>query len=259
MRETIQLLGEDHVRFGELRVAAQAEGRTAVAISAGSDAPSGAAIFKADLPVPNEDAGGAVDDGEATLLIVADGHHGHRASHALVRRALSLDVPRDALELLGALRHLAGGDAHPDASASTLMLAVLDRRRRRGFGASFGDSSLTLLRRGARPIPLSRKDDRYVTPWAAPTLDPRRAHEFEFDAPPGSLLVAYTDGVDECCYGTPERSLGLGDIADVLERVDAREQDEPQAFVEQLARAALRGAQPDAGGQDNIAIVASRA
>lgn len=259
MSETLQLLGEDHPRFGEVHVVAQAAGRTAGAISAGGDGPYGAAVFKADLAVPNEDAGGARDEGEATLLVVADGHHGHRASHALVQRALALGVPSDPLELLASLRHLAGRDGAPDASASTLLLAVCDRRRGRGFGVSFGDSTLSRFRRGAQPTVISRKDDRYVAPWAPASLDPRRAQEFEFDAPPGSLIVAYSDGVDECCYGAPERSLGLGDLADVLERLDAADAETPRLFTEQLARRALRGLQPDAGGQDNLTIVATRA
>jgi len=259
MRETIQLLGEHHPRFGDLRVEDQAGGRTAAAISAGSDGPYGAAIFKADLHVPNEDACGAVDDAERTLLVVADGHHGHRASHDLVTRALALDVPRDTLELLGALRHLAAVDGPQDLSASTLLLAVCDRRRGRGFGASFGDSSLVLLDRGAQPLPVTQKDERYVSPRNPAGLDPRRAQEFEFAAPPDSLLVAFTDGVDECCYRAPERSLGLGDIGDLLDRVGREEAELTRRFTDALARAALQGLQPDAGGQDNLAIVATRA
>ena len=110
-----------------------------------------------------------------------------------------------------------------------------------------------------QPLPISRKDDRYVTPWSNKSLDPMRACEFEFEAPRGCLLVAYTDGVDECCYGAPERSLSLGDIADVLERIDPTDPDTPRRFVELLAHAALQGVQPGAGGQDNLTIVATRA
>ena len=93
MREVTKLLGIDHGTIGDLVVQPQAGGRTACAISVGADGHDGVRIFKGDLPVPNEDAAGAIDEDDRTLLVVTDGHSGHFAGHQLVERVLERPVP----------------------------------------------------------------------------------------------------------------------------------------------------------------------
>ena len=256
MRDVLQLFGREHLGWGELDVAEQAGGRTAGAICVGADGPDGVRIFKADLPVPNEDACGAIDDDDATLLVVADGHRGHRSSHLLVEGVLQQPVPRDPLGLLSMLRELIRVDLERDASASTLLLAVWSRARGRGFGVSYGDSTMAVLSRSKPPVIATRKNDRYVSPWHPHTLDPMRALEFEFSIPDDGVAVAFTDGIDECCYGAPERSLDVGHLWGLLEESGGAV--DSGSYARDLANAALRGVGGNPGGQDNLAIVATR-
>ncbi len=257
MRDVFELYGRKHLGFGALDIVEQASGRTAGAISVGADGPDGVRIFKADLPVPNEDAGGAVDDEDATLLVIADGHRGHRASHLLVEGVLQQPVPRDPLGLLSMLRALAQPEEMRDPSASTLLLAVWSRARGRGFGVSYGDSTLAVISRTRPPVVVTRKNDRYVSPWEPHTLDPMRGLEFEFSVPEDGVAVVFTDGVDECCYGAPERSLDVGHLWGLLE--EAGGAVDPSSYVRDLGAAAMRGVDGNPGGQDNLTIVATRA
>ena len=50
-----------------------------------------------------------------------------------------------------------------------------------------------------------------MTPAVPETLDAHRATFFEFDVGPGALLLAYTDGVNECHYRNPQASPGPRD------------------------------------------------
>jgi len=255
MRQTLELRGCEHESFGELHVAAQANERTAAAISVGADGPDGARAFKGKLSVWNEDAGGAIDEGATTMLVVADGHRGHLASHLLVARALQMAIPRGPLELLGALPSLAGSKPPSDESCSTLLLATWSRDTRRGFGVSFGDSTLAVLSRSEGAQIANRKNDRYIDPWAPETLDPLRAHEFEFDVPDGGVLVAFSDGIDECCYRSPERSIRPADLIAPLTSDEGRS---PESYARELGATALRGVNGHPGGQDNLIVVATR-
>ena len=256
MRESTKLLGLDHGTIGDLTGRTQAGGRTALAISAGADGPNGVRIFKGDLEVPNEDATGAIDDGDRTLLIIADGHQGHYASHELVKRALERPIPTDPLDLLSAVLALATPPAEHAPGATTLLLAIWDRRSRQGFGVSFGDSSLMVISRTAEPVFTTRKDDNYVAPWNRESLDPRRGHEFEFTVPHDGIALAFTDGIDECCYENPGHSLQAGDLWGLLEETGGEVNVE--AYVRELAELALSGVDDHPGGQDNLAIAATR-
>src|SRR5262245_56865682 len=129
MREATMLLGRDHGAFGALTLHAQAGGRTACAISVGSDAPDGVRIFKGDLEIPNEDAVLVVDEGQLTMLAVCDGHHGHEASHHLIEALAANAVPRDPLALLALLARLSADPDLNAEAATTLLISIVDRAR----------------------------------------------------------------------------------------------------------------------------------
>lgn len=256
--ERLLLLGLDHTDYGAVHAVSQHGGRTAAAISVGGDY---VRIRKGDLAVPNEDGCLAIDDGDATLLVVADGHHGHWASHGLLEGLASADVPGDLLPLLSTIQRL-GQQLPADRSAlpegllvarSTLLAAVVDRRRQRVFGASYGDSSIFALSDDRLPERFGRKDEHYVSPWSPSSLDPRFVREFSFPVAAGDLVVVCTDGIDECHYGQPATSVG----PEVMQRLH-RHAKSPLAFAQALAAQALAGVDGHPGGQDNLALVVAR-
>ena len=151
---------------------------------------------------------------------------------------------------------LATPPAEHAPGATTLLLAIWDRRSRQGFGVSFGDSSLMVISRTAEPVFTTRKDDNYVAPWNRESLDPRRGHEFEFTVPHDGIALAFTDGIDECCYENPGHSLQAGDLWGLLEETGGEVNVE--AYVRELAELALSGVDDHPGGQDNLAIAATR-
>lgn len=245
------LYGLDHPHYGVVRSVGVGE-RGAVALCAGGRPDSPAARFKADPTRPNEDAALAIDDGERALLAVADSHFGHRASHALIEGLAALDaVPPDLDGLAAAVDGLSSDVAEvDDRSASTLVVAVLDRATGRGFGLSIGDSTVAVVGRKRLPIARNRHNGAYVHPGRDARLA-RRAELFTFSAAPGMLVLAFTDGVDECHYRQPDTSLRPGHLADLF----ARTGPDPRAYAQALVEAALAGVPPHPGGEDNIGVV----
>lgn len=258
------LLGKDHVVFGEYAITAQAGGRTAAAISVGMDAFTRARAFKGDVDAPNEDAVLTLDEGERTLLAVADAHYGHEASHTLLQRLAQLErIPRNVLDLYRELRELAAprepqgggaGGGPGSASVSTLLVAIVDRGAGRCFGLCFGDSSLLVV--GDPQKAAAVRHDRpqiFVTPEDPLSLHPARAVEFDLSVPAGATILAFSDGVDECCYREPARSVQAHDIEALL-----RETNDVEGLVAAVCELALTGVRGHPGGQDNIAIAATR-
>ena len=78
---------------------------------------------------------------------------------------------------------------------------------------------------------------------------------FAFTGNPGDLLLAYTDGIDECHYGKPETSVTPQIMADLWRATG----NEPEVYVRRLVELALSGVDGHPGGQDNLAVVASPA
>jgi len=264
--ETIEctlLLGVDYLDFGEYAVADQADGRSACAISVGMDARTRSSAFKGDHEVPNEDAVLVIDEGSRTLLAVADAHYGHEASHVLLERLADIErVPHNVLELVDALRTIASvekntsheSEAPGSPSETTLLVAVVDREAQRCFGVCYGDSTLVVAGDPRHPpIPRHSRPQIYVTPEDPVTLHPARAVEFDLAVPQGALVVVFTDGVDECCYRDPARSIQAPDLEAI-----AREHATALDFVASVTEAALCGVRGNPGGEDNIAVAATR-
>lgn len=243
--------GIDHPRFGVVHATMAGE-RAAVVICAGSSPDSPAAQFKADPRYPNEDAALVLDDGVRCLLAVADSHFGHAASHALIGGLSQIEVVPPDVEALA--RQLDALDAPvadiDDRSASTLVVGVLDRSSGRGFGLSIGDSTLAVVGRKRLPIARNRHNRAYVHPGRDARLS-RRAEPFRFSASPGMLVMAFTDGIDECHYRQPDTSLRPGHLAEIF----ARTGPEPLSYARALVDAALAGVAPYPGGEDNIGLV----
>jgi hypothetical protein len=248
--ERTLLLGRDHSAPGVVEVGVQRAGDTAFALSAGRS--------KGAPEEVNEDALLVLDEGPRTLLAVCDAHWGPEASHELLQRLdqrLPL-VPRDSEALRAALAALVSSrSAPPTASETTLLIAVWDRASARGFGLSFGDSSLLLVGGDGPPQRVNRKTPTYVGPWERSSLDPRRAHQFAFRAQPGALVVAFTDGIDECHYRRPDTSVRPEHLQDLL----VASEGDPERFVRRLTELALGGVDGHPGGEDHLALVVTRA
>ena len=231
--ETLLLLGRDHALPGLVEVAASADGRSACALSAGAGTRGG----KHD---PNEDAVLVLDGGRQCLIAVADAHFGASSSHRLLERIaaeVSPDVPN--LFLLGeAIESLRDEAADPDdPSETTLVVVVLQRGQRRGFGIAFGDSSCVVLPRDGEARALAEKRPGFVTLARPAGLAREQGHAFRFLAGSGDLVAVYTDGVDECHYGRPRTSVRLRYVAAAA----AETNHDPRTFVERLALTALEG------------------
>ncbi len=248
------LLGVDHAVYGEVTSVASPDRRAAAAISVGRDRGSPSRAGKGDPDgVPNEDAALVIDEGDRALVAVADAHFGHEASHAWLRAlARCRALPHDLDALRAFVASIPAGEAADRPSRSTLAVAVLDRAEGRVFGLSFGDSSVVLLGPGGSGEPLHPTDEGFVTPDARG--GPTGGHPFVVDdVRPGATLVAFTDGVDGCCYGEPERSIRSTHL-----RAFADEVRDPEALIRRIAAAALLGVDGHPGGQDNVALAAAQ-
>ena len=95
------------------------------------------------------------------------------------------------------------------------------------------------------------------------SLDLANASPFDFAAEPGDVLLAYTDGIDECHYQHPETSITAAMMAAMKAEVMAemttaegtRDAEGIGNYTRQLVELALAGVDGNPGGQDNIAIV----
>lgn len=231
----VRLLGADHLRYGELTLVCQ--GPVVAAISIGADESSPSLRFKGD--VPNEDAVSVRDDGRFARLVVADAHFGLDASEMLVRalHQAPYDVAHPPLVISGPQR---------DDSRTSFTTVWLDREHGQVRVASFGDALALRLRHDTAAEVLVECDTNFVTVHA---FEWREASHTTFVVEPGDVLVAFTDGVNECHYRRPATSITLHHIQALFEAAQDLE-----TFVRNLGESALVGVDGNPGGQDNIAI-----
>ena len=249
--ETILLLGADHAEPGAVTTRAVTDGRSACAISAGASAGGS----KMDA---NEDAVLVVDTGDSCLLAAADAHYGASSSHRLLERIaaeVSPDV-RNLFQLGEALEVLRDDEVDPDEpSETTLVVAVMQREARRGFGLSFGDSSCALLPLDGGGRVLTKKQPGFITLARPEMIAREEAFSFRFLVSPGDLVAVYTDGVDECHYRRPKTSVGLRHLESLLASTGSH----PAGYADALASMALAGVDGNPGGEDNLAIAVASA
>jgi hypothetical protein len=249
------LLGRDHEEYGAFNLVS-ISANTAATISPGSDVDYLRAS-KAKYDV-NEDAALVFEDARHTVMCVADAHYGRNASDALISTladALS-PVPQNPAELDNVLRDLAEARTKDRyASETTLLVCIHDRLFRQTFGVSFGDSSLVHIDADGNATLVSEKTPTFVSPTDPQSLRPSRAKHFALSPKPGDLLIAYTDGIDECCYRDPDRSITLDILGQTVTSCDA----DVQAIARAITELALAGVGDQPGGQDNLALVVTRA
>lgn len=242
------LLGRDHQRYGAFDSFAVGEA-AAAAISVGADHSSPSLVFKDDPEVLNEDALCVTVDGKRTGIAVADAHYGPESSHTLINalhQRWADRLPSSAEEL--ALSTTTIGTAAVTDSETALLVAVHDAASGVGFGLSIGDASLVIVGAGGDATPLNPRNHRYVTAEG----DDAEPLPFTFHATEGDLVLAFTDGVDECHYRNPATSV----LPHHIERIAQTHANDPLGVVEALTHLALSGVDGNPGGQDNIAIVA---
>ena len=128
------MLGRDQSVWGEFTLVESGAGRTASALSVGADTDSPSMASKGSPEFPNEDALLSIEEGPLTMLVVADAHHGLEASHDLVQAIARATgpVPSSFEGLEKLVGGLVGTSGRHD-SASTLLVAVLDRSTQAGF------------------------------------------------------------------------------------------------------------------------------
>ena len=248
------LLGREYETPGEVDLAVLAGGVAAAGLTVGGEA---VLRRKDGLGSPNEDAVLAITTGSRTLLAVADGHHGAGTSHFLLERLAAQHErwARTPRQLALWLERLPDPDlpAQP-VGGSTLLVVSLDHRRGHVVGVSFGDSVARVIDPEGDQSTLTTANRRYVNMEDFGSLARERATTFQAHVPAGSLLVVHSDGVNECCYGQPERSVQDEHVAALYEDVGA----DPEAMTAGLITLALDGIAPDPGGEDNIAVATVR-
>ena len=248
-RHTLLLLGREHPEFGAPTVESTGAGRSAAAISAGAHPGIPSMQHKGDRGVPNEDALALVEEGPRTLLLVADAHHGHEASHVLAEKLAEGPIPDDPETLRTRVTTLSSEHART-TSRTTLSICVVDRAAGRAFGLQWGDSSIATVTetetvRRTMPVPT------YVDADTVSTTPPQR---FAFDLKGVRFVLAYTDGVNECHYRSPATSIQPHHVQMLARNAEG----DVTVFADMLARRALRGVEGNPGGQDNIALGVTR-
>lgn len=250
-------LGCDHLEYGSYALQ-RLSPRSAWAISVGArkDAPSSWA--KGDPDFANEDALFVAEQGERTLLAVADAHFGRAPSHILMQElaARTEQLPATPEDLATLLRGMANRAQVAEMRAGTsFVVAVYDHDLGHGFGASYWDSTLAIVGPDGHRLPVAERHAGIVYLAEPATLDPAGADWFHFDAEPGDLLLAYTDGVDCCNYDLPDTSVTPDEFVRLYAAVGG---SDPASYLRALVELALAGVNGNPGGEDNIAAIAVR-
>jgi hypothetical protein len=250
---SVALFGRDHIEYGSYEQISLNGGSTACTISVGSDPETPSLGTKGGSDSLNEDALYARDTGEHVLLAVADAHFGLESSHHLIAEIerVSAQIPRNPGELEESLRQIEPGN-EARVSESTLMAAVYDRSLRQGFGLTFGDSSLAIVgAEGARTV--SVPTSGFLAPASKDGLRWHEGSPFIFFAGPGCLLLAFSDGINECNYGSPRTSVRNHHLHTLFGELGAQ----PELYARGLTQLALDGVDGHRGGEDNICLAVS--
>jgi serine/threonine protein phosphatase PrpC len=203
--------------------------------------------FKASSFFCNEDALLVRKQGERYLLAVADGHFGLETSHCLLSRLSEAPFPDDA-DALNKTVHCLQFPVLETAAGSTLTVAIVDLQQGLTWGVYTGDSKAVVLT-DERLHSLTEDNQRYV--YFHRPLQHLDWETFDYPLRPGSLLLLFTDGINECHYRSPETSIQPGHMTALWQHVD----HDAERFHHLLVELALKGVEGHPGGQDNIALI----
>lgn len=250
---SVTLLGSSFLQPGKIELFSVGD-RSACAISVGAEA---AIARKQKDAAPNEDALYLDDDGNCAVHLVADGHWGVESSESLVKSLGELfdkEGPgAEAYQLYGMMAQ-SWRKAEPlGKSRTTFILTSLNRERRTLRGFSIGDSACFLVRSDASVSRIDNASRHYCAPWDYYSLGVPSTSHYETEVAPGDVLICCTDGVTECNYGKPERSVLPVDVAELA----GRHKGDARAIAEALGLLALTGVRNEPGGEDNFSISVS--
>ncbi len=223
-------------------------GLARAALSVGSDPESPSMSFKASKLFSNEDALMVRKEGDRYLLAVADGHFGLETSHCLLSRLQEAPFPDD-IEGLRSTVHDLQFPVIDTAAGSTLTVALVDLNQGLVWGVYSGDSRAVVLHDDSYH-PLTEDNQRYL--YFNRPLESEEWRTFSSPIQPDSLLLLFTDGINECHYRCPETSIQPGHLTTLWQHVDG----DVERFHELLMELALGGVGGHPGGQDNIAVIA---
>lgn len=227
------LLGRDHPDLGQ--VAIERAGRVAIALTRGRHPKA------YPYTDPNEDTVQAAVGGELVLMAVADGHHGHQASHLAIQAIhhVSPDLAGLPPETAVAAAMTAAGDAlaaaTPERTSPATTLTVVAVRGGEGAAAGWGDSAAALFH-GRRAESLTVRQPAFVR---AGGPVPPVGDLSTFPASPGDTVVVASDGLTDFVLQPWLRTLA-GVFAGLTD---------PGEVVEAAVQAAGAG-----GGGDNLAV-----
>lgn len=239
------MLGVDHQDYGSW--SQQTLGQATVTLSVGADQNSPSLAAKGDRKRANEDGALVLAEGDRYLLAVADGHFGNTTSHTLLKRLSRANIPLDRAELKQLLTEIQEPEKLSGAG-STLTVAVFDVSTRLGFGSAIGDSTLAAVSQSGYRQVCEGNDHFYYFNNPLPLVE---WEHFEFHLEPGEVLLLFSDGVNECCYRQPDRSI----LPSHIHALWGFHHAQPQEFAGQLTKLALLGVSGNPGGQDNIALL----
>lgn len=252
-KRSVTLLGSSFVEPGKIELRSVGEG-SACAISVGSTA---AIARKKKEAAPNEDALYLDDDGSYAIHLVADGHYGVESSEALVHslgELFDVDGPTaDAYQLYGMMAQAWRKREPLGKSRSTFVVAAVRRPSGTVRGFSVGDSACFLVKPDGTVHRLDNPSRHYLAPWDYYSLGVPSTSHFEAEVAPGDAVICCTDGVTECHYGNPERSVLPVDVAEIA----LRHRGDARAIAEALGLLALTGVRNEPGGEDNFSISVS--
>lgn len=194
------LLGRDLTAMGSSAV--RTTGRCAVGLARGWEPKPYAYVD------PNEDAVAVVDAGNVRLLVVADGHHGHEASHEAVSVVLELLGPplrpadlraREVRELARTIAERVRGLPSAEApSRTTLVVALRTDRHLQWFAA--GDSALLVVGPDAA-VQLPTLSRWFFGDDPAVAATRRGVRSGRIEVRPNAAVVAVTDGYTDYLPG----------------------------------------------------------
>lgn len=242
--ERVVLSGIEHPEYDV--VASRTVSGIVACLCAGRDVQSSSLVHKRH---PNEDSILiCAHDGRA-LLALADGHHGDggdRLIRFLAERCQAIPPRLSGISLLLLEPFSAGSE---ELSGTTLLVACLDTNTGEVFGFSFGDS--TILSVGPDGCKVHNQlNDVYL--YGERPIPLENARPFSFKLAQGEGMMLFTDGVNECCYRDPSRSVKLHHV----ESAFASAGGDANVWAQAVTQLALDGVDGHPGGEDNVAVLA---